>query len=270
MKIAMIGLGSMNGAILAGLLDSGVQADDVTATSRSAASAQERSAQYGVQVLAEENQADANTAAVTGADVVFLGVKPYQIIDVCTELKEALNPGAVVVSVAAGVPTDKMEVALQQGQPVIRTMPNTPTSVGEGAIGLAAGTHASAEHVDLVSRLLSPVASVFPVPEDQINIIGAIGGSGPAFAFYLAELMATAAAEEGLDPQMAAEIAAKTLYGAGKMLVTAEEDASQLRANVTSPNGTTERSIAAFDEHGLAAAVRAAVEANIARAKELS
>lgn len=268
----MLGLGSMNGAILAGLISSGVRPDDVTATTRSAASAEDKAHHYGVEVLAEETQQAANAAAVAEADVVVLGVKPYQITGVCEEIASALRPQAVVVSVAAAVTVDMMESALTSGQPVIRAMPNTPMSVGLGVVGLAAGTHATDEHLEQVSGLFAPSGTVHVLPEEQIDALSAIAGSGPAYAFYLAEHMAAAGVELGLDPDLAADLVAQTIHGAGKMLVEnrVSADAAQLRAHVTSPNGTTEQAIATFDAAAMGQTIRQGAAAAAARAAEIT
>lgn len=271
-KIAMLGLGSMNGAILAGLLESGVAAEDVTATSRSAESAQQRSQQYGVRVISEEEDSAANGAAIAEADVVFLGVKPYQIVDLCADIKDSLKSEAVVVSVAAAVTVEMMASALNPGQPVIRTMPNTPMSVGLGVVGLTAGAQTSEEQTELVKQLLSGSGEVYVLPEDQIDALSAVAGSGPAYAFYLAENMAAAGTEMGLDPEIAARMAAQTIYGAGKMLVDnqGENDAAQLRRNVTSPNGTTHEAIETFEAADMGQTIRAGAKAAEARAAEIT
>lgn len=271
-KIAMLGLGSMNGAILAGLLGSGVPAENVIGTARSAESAQKRSEQYGVPMVAEEQDEAANTTAAAQADVVFLGVKPHQIVDLCAEIKDALKPEAVVVSVAAAVTIDMMESALAEGQPVIRTMPNTPMSVGEGVVGLAAGSHVSKEQTQTVAELLGASGSVHVLTEDQIDALTGVAGSGPAYAFYLAEHMAAAGVEMGLDPQIAADLAAQTLFGAGKMLLEnrGKNDAAQLRRNVTSPNGTTQKAIETFDAADMGATIRAGAKASSSRAAEIT
>ena len=276
-KIAMLGLGSMNGAILSGFLGAGTAPEDVIATSRSAASARVRSEQHGVTVLAEEDDAAANRTAAAQADIVFLGVKPHQITGLCGEIRDALKPGAVVVSVAAAVTVEMMESALNPGQPVVRTMPNTPLSVGLGVVGLVPGTHCSRDQTEQIAGLLGSSGEVHILPEEQIDALTGVAGSGPAYAFYLAEHMAAAGVEMGLDPELAADLAAQTLYGAGRMLVesrparsAAPADAAQLRRNVTSPNGTTQRAVETFDARGMAEALRAGAKASSARAAEIT
>lgn len=271
-KIAMVGLGSMNGAILAGLLGGAVAPEDVVATSRSAASAQQRSDQFGVRVLAEEDDDAVNAVAVAEADVVLLGVKPHQIVGVCQQIRDALKPEAVVVSVAAAVTLEMMESALRPGQPVVRSMPNTPLSVGAGVVGLAAGTHVSQAQTEMVAELLGSSGAVHVLDEEQIAGLTGVAGSGPAYVFYLAEHMAAAGVELGLEPQLAADLAAQTIAGAGKMLVSnrGTADASQLRANVSSPNGTTQRATETFDAHRMDEAIAAGVRASAARAAEIT
>jgi pyrroline-5-carboxylate reductase len=271
-KIAMLGLGSMNGAILTGLLGSGLSAEDVVGTSRSAESAQQRSQQYGVTVLAEEHDDAANNTAAAQADVVFLGVKPHQVVDLCAEIKEALRPETVVVSVAAAVTIGMMESALAEGQPVIRAMPNTPMSVGAGVVGLATSSAVSQQQSQTVAQLLGASGSVYVLEEEQIDALTGVAGSGPAYTFYLAEHMAAAGVEMGLDPELAADLAAQTVYGAGKMLIEnrGHHDPAQLRRNVTSPNGTTQRAIETFDAAQMGATISAGAQASAARAAEIT
>lgn len=271
-RIAMIGLGSMNGAILAGFLDSGVDPDLVTGTARSAGSAQERAQQYGITVLAEEDDPQANERAAADADVIMLGVKPPQIVSVCQQLRDVITPDAVVVSVAAAVTVEMMESALRPGQPVIRTMPNTPLSVGAGVVGMTPGHAVTEQQTSMVSELLSGAGAVHVIEEAQINALTAVAGSGPAYAFYLAEHMAAAGVELGLDEELAADLAAQTVYGAGLMLVRQRgaQDAAELRRRVTSPNGTTHQAIETFNAHGMDDAIRTGAKASAARAAEIT
>jgi len=273
-RIAMLGLGSMNGAILAGLLSASVRPADVIATTRSSATAQSRSQEHGVTVLAEEDDAEANRHAVAEADIVFLGVKPHGIVALAREISSSLKPNAVVVSVAAAISVEMLEGALADGQPVIRSMPNTPLSVGLGVVGLVPGTHADKSDTEAVAKLLASCGAVHVIAEAQIDALTGISGSGPAYAFYLAEQMAAAGVNLGLDPDLAADLAAQTIYGAGRMLVENQAagtaDAAALRRAVCSPNGTTERAINAFDEHGFPAAVTAAVTASARRSAEIT
>lgn len=260
----------MNGAILRGLLAAGHPADAVRATTRSAASAQALAKETGVQVRSAEDAEDANEWAIAEADVVVLGVKPVGIAQLCRQISPALRPGTVVVSVAAAITLATMEAALPKGQPVVRSMPNTPLQVGAGVVGLARGAAADDAAVALATGVFEASGQVFEVPEGQIDAVAAVSGSGPAYAFYLAEAMADGGVALGLDPELARRLASATVAGAGRMLAEPGVDPAALRKAVTSPNGTTERAINVFDAQGVRAAVAAGEKAATDRATQLS
>ena len=260
----------MNEAILAGILAGGFPAELVTATVRRAERAAELRERHGITVLAESEDAGANRAAAQGADVVIVGVKPVGVRAMLEGVGPVLRPEAVVVSVAAAVPLELMEAALPAGTQVIRTMPNTPAKLGRGVTALAPGSAATAGSVKLVRSLLSGTGRVVEVREDQINAVGSVSGSGPAYAFYLAEAMAKAGAELGLDPELAALLAAETVAGAGAMLAEPGADAAALRKAVTSPNGTTEAAISVFDSRGLPGIVGDGMTAAADRSAEIT
>lgn len=246
-KLAFLGAGSMNGAILRGILAAGHAPDAITATLRSNAKAALLREETGITVLIGEETPDANLRAAAGADVVFLGVKPIGIQALCREIAGSLKPDTVVVSVAAAVTIDAIAACLNPGQPVIRTMPNTPLMVGMGSVGLSAGEHVSEAALAEVVELFAGSGLVRVVPEEQLNAVSAVSGSGPAYVFYLVEAMAAAGVKLGLDPELSMDLARSTVAGAGKMLAAPGADPAAMRRGVTSPNGTTERAIAAFD-----------------------
>lgn len=269
-RLAFLGAGSMNGAILRGILGSGVDPSRITATVRGTEKARDLAADTGVVALATSVDADANIDAAMGADIVFLGVKPVGIQELCREIAGALRPGTVVVSVAAAVTIDMIERSLAPGQPVVRSMPNTPLTVGRGAVGLSGGTHATDAQVDAVAALFAGSGLVRVVPEAQLDAVSAVSGSGPAYAFYLAEAMARAGEELGLEPTLARDLARATVAGAGRMLEEPGAEPSALRRAVTSPNGTTERAIATFDAEGVPDIIARAARAAADRAAEIS
>lgn len=264
-RIAFLGCGSMGEAILAGLLEGPLTPVAVIATVRRAERAGELAERYGITAVANSEDASANQRAVAGADVVVLGVKPGQIVPLCREIASSLAPETVVVSVAGAVTIAQIESALAAGQPVVRTMPNTPLMVGRGVVGLASGTSAGSEQTQLAHEVFADSGVVLEIPENQMQAIGAISGSGPAYAFYLAEAMAAAAESFGLTSETAKILANETVAGAGLMLAKPGADAAALRKAVTSPNGTTEQAIATFDELGLPAIVLAGAKAAAAR-----
>lgn len=268
--ISFLGCGSMNGAILAGLLAAGLPASQLTATVRTPEKAADLSRRHGVAVLSTTEDPGANRQAAAEADVVLLGVKPAGTLDLAREIAPALKPGTVVVSVAAAVSIAMLEAALPEGQPVIRSMPNTPSSLGRGVLSISAGTNATAELMDQARAILGAAGTVVDIPEEQVDALSAVSGSGPAYAFYLAEAMAAAGVKLGLDEDLARLLATETVAGAGYMLGQPGADALALRKAVTSPNGTTERAIAAFDEQGLPDIIAAGARAAAERAAEIT
>jgi pyrroline-5-carboxylate reductase len=270
-RIAFLGCGSMNEAILSGLLEAGTDPADIVATVRRAERAAELAQRHhGITAIAGEEEPDNNREAATGSAVVILGVKPVGIADLAREISSSLSPKTIVISVAAAVSIAQLEAALPAGQPVIRTMPNTPAKLGRGVVSVSPGTTCSAEQLQLAKNILNAVGTVVEVPEEQVDALAAISGSGPAYAFYLAEAMAAAGVELGLDPELSLLLARETVAGAGLMLAEPGADPATLRKAVTSPNGTTERAIATFDDRGMPAIIADGARAAAARAAEIT
>lgn len=272
--ITFLGTGSMNGSIMSGLLAGGTAPDRVRATTRSAASARKLKEslpedQRDVTVYSGEDNESANLDAVKDADVVLLGVKPKGILDLAAEIKDALADDALVISVAAGIDLAMLEGELRAGQPVIRSMPNTPSRVGRGVIALAAGTHCTPEQLKLAHEVLANSGTVLDVEEDQINAVTGVSGSGPAYAFFLAEAMQKAGEAMGLDSETARLLAKETVSGAGELLHADDADPEALRKAVSSPNGTTERAINVFAEGGLVELTEKAAKASASRGVEM-
>jgi pyrroline-5-carboxylate reductase len=261
----------MNEAIMGGLIAGGTDPADIVATVRRAERAAELAERHhGITAIAGEEEPDNNKQAATGSRVVILGVKPVGIADLAREVGDSLAPDAIVISVAAAVSLEQLEAALPAGQPVIRTMPNTPARLGRGVVSVSPGTHCTAAQLQLAKDLLAAAGTVVEIPEDQVDALSAVSGSGPAYAFYLAEAMAAAGVELGLDPELSLLIARETVAGAGLMLAEPGADPTALRKAVTSPNGTTERAIATFDERGLSAIVADGARAAAERAAEIT
>ncbi|QCB96486.1 pyrroline-5-carboxylate reductase [Arthrobacter sp. PAMC25564] len=270
-RIAFLGCGSMNEAILGGLIAGGTDPADIVATVRRAERAAELAQRHhGITAIAGAEEPENNKDAATGANVVILGVKPVGIADLAREISGSLSPDTIVISVAAAVSLAQLEAALPAGQPVIRTMPNTPARLGRGVVSVSPGTSCSAAQLQRAKDILSAVGTVVEVPEAQVDALSAISGSGPAYTFYLAEAMAAAGVELGLDPELSMLLARETVAGAGLMLTEPGADPAALRKAVTSPNGTTERAIATFDERGLPAIIADGARAAAARAAEIT
>lgn len=267
--LSFLGSGSMNGSILRGVLAGGTPAERVRATTKSASSAEKLREDTGVTVLSGEENEKANLEAVKGADVVLLGVKPYAILDLAREIAPALEPKTVVASVAAGITIDALEKALPEGQPVVRTMPNTPSSVGRGVISVTPGTHTTKEQLEAVKEVLSSVATVVEVEEHLVRAVTGVSGSGPAYVFYLAEAMQQAGEKLGLPSDVARVLAKETVAGAGVLLSPDDADPAALRKAVTSPGGTTEKATNTFDDRGLGDVIAAGVTASAERGDEM-
>lgn len=269
LSLSFLGAGSMNGAILRGIIASGHDPQLITATVRSDNRASELR-ELGINVLVNEQDPEANKKAAASADIIFLGVKPVGITQMCEEISPSLDASKVVVSVAAAITLSSMQAHLPADQPVIRSMPNTPLMVGAGVVGISPAASVSEVQTKLVIELLSGSGDVHVIDEEQQNALSAISGSGPAYAFYLAEAMANAGVAMGLDEKLSIALARATVAGAGKMLADPEANPAALRRAVTSPKGTTEQAIATFDEQGIPKIIAAGTQAAAARAAQLS
>lgn len=265
--VAIIGTGSMGGAILAGLRAPGVTLAWLRATTRSEASAAALRAD-GIEARATEHDSAANAWAATDAGLVLLGVKPAQITSVLAELAPSLRPDALVVSVAAGITTAAMEAVVPN--PVVRAMPNTPALIGRGVTGIAGGSRATAAHLALADDLFRTVGTVVELPEPQIDALSTISGSGPAYVFLLIEELTRAAEAMGFEPDVAALLVQQTFSGAALLLEATGEEPAELRRRVTSPKGTTERAIAVLQEARLAELFERAARAAEERARQLA
>jgi pyrroline-5-carboxylate reductase len=268
-SIAILGTGSMGGAILNGLRSPDVRTAGIRVTTRSQASADALAAQ-GVDAVASEAVSTANVDAVRGADVVLLGVKPYAVPELLAEIAPALAPGQLVVSVAAGVTCATMQALVPEGVAVVRAMPNTPANVGLGVTGVAPGPAATDAQTALAAELFRAVGSVLVLDESQIDALSAISGSGPAFVFFFMEQLTRTAEQLGFAPDDARMLVEHTFRGASELLAVSDVDPAELRRRVTSPKGTTERGVAVLEQADLTGLFDRMAAAAIARAKELA
>jgi pyrroline-5-carboxylate reductase len=212
-----------------------------------------------------------NREAVRGADIVLLSVKPQTMADVLAGLAPALRDDALIVSIAAGISTGFIERGLGAGKPwrVVRAMPNTPMLVGEGMVAIAGGANVKHDDLTTARKLFESAAAVIEVPEDQIDAVTALSGSGPAYFFFLVEHMTRAGVEMGLSPQHAHQLAARTALGSAKMLLTSTDTPQELRRKVTSPGGTTHAAITHMESQGMPQIVVDALKAAQRRGREL-
>jgi pyrroline-5-carboxylate reductase len=268
--IAILGAGSMGGAILNGLVQPGTAVSGpVRVTNRTEAKAAALRSDAVIS-YSTEVEPNANLAAITGARIVVVAVKPTMVPDLLREIAEALEPDAVVISVAAGVTIATIQSLLPPSVAVLRAMPNTPALVGRGVTGLAAGDRASASDLAMAHSLFATVGAVLEVPESKIDEVSAISGSGPAYVFYLIEQLTQTAVGLGFTAEQASLMVEGTFLGASELLAASGEQPRELRRRVTSPHGTTERAIAEMEKAELGSMFDRATASAIARAKEIA
>lgn len=268
-KIAIVGAGSMGGAILSGLIAAGTAPESISASTATSKSAKALKAKFSIATFSLEENASGNADAAKGADIVLIGVKPGKVLETLKEIKDTAKDGALIVSVAAGITTSAMEEAIGSKVSVIRAMPNTPSIVGHGVTGIAKGKSATDSQLAVAKELFETVGQVLIVDEDKINALSTISGSGPAYVFYFAEKLMIACQKMGFSEQEANLMVRATFLGSATLLAASESSAKELRDQVTSPNGTTMQATARFDEGQLEKIFIEATEAALARAIEI-
>ena len=267
--ITFIGAGSMGSAIIRGAINSGYEPSEITATNRSRATSVELAKELGINSFNLETDPHANIKAVRDSKMVVLGVKPYQILETIDEIFDSLSSGTIVVSVAGGITIDAMQEKLP-GKPVFRVMPNTPSMIGMGVSGIAAGKHCDQQHIDSVVKLFESVGEVIQCPEEQIDSLSTISGSGPAYVFYFIEQFEKIAIEQGFTQAQAQVMVRQTFLGASELVSRGGSTPAELRAKVTSPNGTTEKAIEVFDNSDIHKIFTEATDAARKRARQIA
>ncbi|WP_448564572.1 pyrroline-5-carboxylate reductase [Thalassotalea ganghwensis] len=265
-KIAFIGAGNMNSAIISGLIAKGFQASDVIVSNPSAPKREALSAKLGIA------HTSSNVEAAKFADYVVLGVKPHFIEDVCREIATEVDvKNKCFISVAVGCSINAMQTALACQCPVIRTMPNTPSQLGLGVSGLYASAQVTEKQKETTEQLMQTVGIVkWLKTEQEIEHIIAIAGSAPAYFFLFMEAMQNKAKMLGYSEQESREMVQQTALGAAQMVIQNDLSISQLRENVTSKGGTTQAALNTFIDGGLEQLVYDAMDAAILRAKEMA
>jgi pyrroline-5-carboxylate reductase len=263
--LAVLGGGKMGEALIAGLLASGWRPpDEIMVTARSEDRCRELADKYGVGSSLD------NAAAIQGARLIVVAVKPQDIEALLASIATHARTEQTLLSIVAAIPTDFIEARLDEPVPVVRAMPNTPSVVHEGMAGLSRGRHAGEEHLALAREVLEHVGRVVTVPENYLDAVTAISGSGPAYFALLAEAMIEAGILLGLAREVSTELVVQTMLGSAKLLRDEEMHPVELREMVTSPGGTTTRAIQVLEQSGVRAAFLNAIEAAMERAIELA
>ena len=263
MRIAVIGAGNMGEALIAGLISYGQTPANIAVCEKRTDRANELSNRYGISIaeIAE---------AVSYADVVLLVVKPQDMAAILGEVGASVNSAAVIVSFAAGKKIDFISSNLGKPNSVIRVMPNTATMVGAGMAAISLGDGVTSAQREFVTELLAKSGQVVEVSEDLQDAVTATSGSGPAYFFAFVEAMVAGAEELGLSKEVATQLTVQTLVGAAKLLAESGKSATELRENVTSPNGTTAAALNSFSEGELSKLVAKSMKAARDRSIELA
>ena len=262
--LAILGTGRMGEALLSGLLRSGAtEPARVRCTVRTPERAAALAERYGVEAGTDSR------AAVDGARVVVVAVKPQTMDALLAEIAGAVTAEHTVISVAAGVPTSVLEDALGEDVPVVRVMSNVPVLVDEAMSAVAGGRHAGPDDLAVAEDLLRSVGRVVRLHEEHLDAVTALSGSGPAYFFLLAEAMIDAGILLGLSRDVATELIVQTMVGSAKMLRDTGRHPVELRESVTSPGGTTIAAIRVLEEQRVRAAFLNAIEAAKLRSEDL-
>ena len=257
--LVLLGCGKMGSALLQGWLAQGVSPDAVHVIDP------HPSDWLGAQGVNVNGPLPANPA------IVLIAVKPQMMGEALGAL-QGLTGDTVFLSIAAGTPIVAFEQVFGPQSAIIRSMPNTPAAIGKGITAIIGNAQATPAHLDLAEALLSAVGQVVRLDtEDQIDAVTGVSGSGPAYVFHLIETLAAAGEAQGLPAGMAMQLAKATVAGAGDLAMQAEDSPTQLRINVTSPNGTTQAALEVLmnESNGFPALLQKAVEAATSRGREL-
>jgi pyrroline-5-carboxylate reductase len=262
-RFAILGLGKLGGILLQAFLEQALtRPENVKATVRHAAGAGEKAARFNVGVSTD------NVAAVADADVVLLCVKPYGVQEVCEEIAPHLSESALLISVAASVPTSFIEKSVGE-RPVIRAMPNTPAVIGRGMTGICTGRSAGPDHLALSQRLFDAVGRTVVLDEKHMDAVTGLSASGPAFIYVVLESLAEAGVKVGLPRDVATLLASQCTLGAAEMVLESGSHPALLKDAVTTPAGCTIDGLLELEEGGLRVTLIKAVVKAAERAGEL-
>lgn len=266
LDLTVLGGGNMGRALIGGLLRQGMRAERVTVADRDRAAREALQREFGLSAT------DDNIAAIRRATVVIVAVKPQDVAAVLSPLAgELARTRPLMLSVAAGIRIAALRHWCGAQVPVIRAMPNRAALVGAGVTGLYAPAGSDPTHVARAERIMRSVGEVVRLDaEEALDVVTALSGSGPAYFFLFAELMAQAGMDLGLSAQAARTLSVATLHGAGLLAASGAGDLAQLRAQVTSKGGTTEAALRVFETSDLREIVARAVQAAAARSRELA
>jgi pyrroline-5-carboxylate reductase len=266
LKVRFVGAGNMASSLIGGLINRGFMPSQITASDPGGHQRQILTEKFGVQTFNDNN------AHFGIPDVVILAVKPQIMKKVALDIAQSVQEtNALVISIAAGIKIEHLENWLSHDVAIVRTMPNTPALIGEGATGLFANDNVTKEQKHLTESIMDSVGiSHWVDAEFKIDVVTALSGSGPAYFFLFMEYMQNTAIELGLSPEVAAKLTEQTALGSAILAQRSPDDIKVLRERVTSPNGTTEAALKSFDENHLEEVIKQALQAANDRSIQLS
>lgn len=265
MKIGFIGLGNMATAIIGGMLQKGVaQAENIKGADPLPEACKKVEEKFGIGI------ADSNVSAVSGADVIFLAVKPIYMEGVIAQIKDHVSKNTLIISIAAGKTLQFLYDHFGSKEfKIVRCMPNTPALVLEGCTGVCSGENVTEQEMETALTLLGAFGKASVVPERLMDVVVGVSGSSPAYVFMFIEAMADAAVAGGMPRAQAYEFAAQSVLGSAKLMLETGKHPGELKDMVCSPGGTTIQAVKVLEELGFRAAVMDAIEACIETSKSL-
>lgn len=263
-RIAILGCGAMGSALGKGLvLASAALPSEIVFSDPHSSHLETLKTQLGVQSAGD------NRAAVEGADIVILAVKPFNVSPVLEEIGTQISAKQLIVSIAAGITIKEIERYLPSGVPVVRAMPNSPAQVNAGASALAAGTYADSVHLAIATQIFDAVGLAVVVPESLLDAVTALSGSGPAYVYLVIEALVDGGVKAGIPREIAHSLAVQTVLGSARMVLETGKHPAQLKDMVATPGGTTISALAHLEHAGMRSAFIEAVEKACIRSREL-
>lgn len=263
--IGFIGSGNMGGAIIGGIVSSGlVKPEQIIAADKNTKNLEQLKEKYGIQTTAD------NCRVAKEADIVFLSVKPNIYASVIKEIRNQIKEDTLIVSIAAGQTIEGIESLFEREIHLVRTMPNTPALVGEGMAALVSNQHATAEEMEIVKQIFNSFGKCQVVPESMMNTVIGVSGSSPAYVYMFIEALADAAVMGGMPRAQAYEFAAQSVLGSAKMVLETGMHPGALKDMVCSPGGTTIAAVAKLEETGFRSSVIESTLACVQKAKEMA
>ncbi|SMN13464.1 Pyrroline-5-carboxylate reductase [Bathymodiolus heckerae thiotrophic gill symbiont] len=262
--IGFIGAGNMAYALISGLLDNGFLAKNIKLSDTDKVLLSQRKVQFNLETFTD------NTQLAEQCDVIVLAIKPQIIPILCKEIQANIDHKPLIISIAAGIKSGDINRWLGGGASIIRTMPNTPALIGKGATGIIANEAVNNEQKNLAEQILNAVGQCFWVQDEaMLDAVTALSGSGPAYFFLMIESMSNAGIALGLNKQTAEKLSLQTALGASMMADQSSDSPHELRAKVTSKNGTTQAAIESFQDQNFEVVVSHAMHAAFDRAREI-